>query len=225
MKRNNFFALCFILLLPLSSLFSNNIKVENARLTGQNTAERYTMIEFDISWDNSWRDIVNWDAAWVFVKYQGSNGIWKTAYLDVNDANHIAPVGSVINAGGSHFITSPYSVGVFIYRSSNGSGSNNWDKVQLRWNYSYQAIDDNALVTFKVFAIEMVYVPQGSFYLGDGSSTYHFYRYNYPTSPFNITSQGSITVGQSAENLWAMVKSQLELPIIIFPQGTMPFTV
>ena len=32
------------------------------------------LISFDIGWDRSWRDERNWDAAWVFVKYQSVDG-------------------------------------------------------------------------------------------------------------------------------------------------------
>lgn len=113
----------FIFLFVLSfSLIANNLRVENIALTGQNTTDDYTMVQFDISWDNSWRDIVNWDAAWVFAKYQISNGEWIVAMLSINDGEHLAPAGAVINNGNNGGI---YAPGVFIYRDANGAGSNN----------------------------------------------------------------------------------------------------
>jgi formylglycine-generating enzyme required for sulfatase activity len=193
-----------IFLLSYYPAIANNILVENISLTGQNTTSDYTMVEFDISWDNSWLDIVNWDAAWVFVKYKGSDSLWKHANLDIDDAEHTAPAGSVINTG----ITDSYAPGVFIYRDAIGSGSNDWDNVQLRWNYGENGLDDNDLVTIKVFAIEMVYVPQASFSLGDGSdlsTQYHFYDAgNGPSLPFTVNAQSAITIAPSGlGNLWA----------------------
>jgi formylglycine-generating enzyme required for sulfatase activity len=205
--------------LPLS-LFANNLNIDNVELTGQNTSADYTMVQFDISWDNSWRNAVNWDAAWIFVKYRVSAGEWRHAYLDTDDSYHTAPTGSVINTG----ITGSYAPGVFIYRDVNGSGSNNWNNVQLRWNYGDNGLDDNDLVTVKVFAIEMVYVPQGAFDLGDatgGSTTDHFYDAgNGNGQPFRVTTQGAITTSASgAGNLWASGSIDAGTSDTNFPTG------
>src|SRR5688500_1625199 len=70
--------------------WSNNIQVTNVRLTNQNTTDDFTMVEFDITWENSWRyggGPNNWDAAWIFVKYRvGSGGEWQHAWL--NNTGH-----------------------------------------------------------------------------------------------------------------------------------------
>ena len=63
--------------------YANNIQVANVTLTGQNTVDDYTLVEFDISWENSWRVVGgpgNWDAAWVFVKYRIGAGPWLHAW-------------------------------------------------------------------------------------------------------------------------------------------------
>jgi hypothetical protein len=74
-----------ILLLSVSlALFArqaqaNNIAVSNASIVGQNTtagvnnAANFSLVKFDLSWENSWRTATgpsNWDAAWVFVKFR-----------------------------------------------------------------------------------------------------------------------------------------------------------
>lgn len=51
----------------------NNIAVTSVSLTGQNTTSDFTLVQFSVSWDNSWRianGAANWDAAWVFVKFR-----------------------------------------------------------------------------------------------------------------------------------------------------------
>ncbi|MEI6436470.1 MAG: hypothetical protein WCP32_16710, partial [Bacteroidota bacterium] len=63
----------FLALILATMLSANNINVSNVKLTGQNTTDDFAMVQFDISWDNSWRAAsapYNWDAAWVFVKYR-----------------------------------------------------------------------------------------------------------------------------------------------------------
>lgn len=44
-----------LLLITIGSTmaYANNIVVSNVSLTGQNTTLHYTMVKFDISWDNS----------------------------------------------------------------------------------------------------------------------------------------------------------------------------
>jgi formylglycine-generating enzyme required for sulfatase activity len=72
-----FFAVTIIGFLQQAS--ANNISVSNVSTTGQNmsagvnNAANYSMVKFDLSWENSWRTATgpsNWDAAWVFVKFR-----------------------------------------------------------------------------------------------------------------------------------------------------------
>ena len=77
--------LIVLLSLPQTFLFANNIQISNVSITGQNTASKYKMIQFDISWENSWRTSTeqsNWDAAWIFIKYRSK--------LEKNGTMHIS---------------------------------------------------------------------------------------------------------------------------------------
>jgi len=164
-----------IITIPLY-LGANNMVAENISLTEQDTTDDYTNIQFDISWDNSWRTSggpSNWDAAWVFAKWKLSNGTtnWAHCTIDTTDANHTAPTGSTIDAPNQGIKNGkPFTPGIFIYRSSNGSGSNDYNTVKLRWNYGADDVAGDATVNVKVFAVEMVYAPEAGFYLGDGIS-------------------------------------------------------
>ena len=109
----------FLLLTTTWTVYGNNLRITNAFLTDQNTTDKYTIIEFDIAWDNSWRisqSPSNWDAVWVFFKYrvpigsQGNENIWKHATL--NTSEHQILTGFTID-------TSSDGKGVFIYRSTN----------------------------------------------------------------------------------------------------------
>ena len=133
-------------LIPLR-LFANNIEVSNVSLTGQNTTTQTVLVQFDVSWENSWRISVgpsNWDAAWIFVKYRNSGGNWVHATL--NYVNGTAAGDGHTQPGGSTINTSPDGKGVFIYRSTDGSGNVNFASVQLRWNYGANGVTDGQLV-------------------------------------------------------------------------------
>jgi len=168
-----FFVFISVMFLPCTA-FSNNVVIENVSLINQDTGADTYDIQFDVSWDNSWYIdgaptlIANWDAAWVFAKYSVYNsgtstwGEWKHCKLSATDGNHTAPSGSQIDTG----TTGGVGMGIFIYRSAAGTGSVNWDDAAVEWDYGVE-IADSDNVKVKVFAVEMVYIPTGNFYVGD----------------------------------------------------------
>jgi formylglycine-generating enzyme required for sulfatase activity len=214
MKTKNllpiFLLFCLFMFVSCNA-FANNITVSNFSLTGHNTSGNYTMVKFDITWNNSWRTSSapnNWDAAWVFVKYRvaGPGEVWHHALLD--NTGHINPSGSTITTGLLNpalpfNTTGNPGLGAFIYRSANGTGTFTNTGVKLRWNYGATGVADNASVEIIVYAVEMVNVPQGSFYVGSGGTEVGaFYKYPATTNPYQITGEGAITVGTTADNLY-----------------------
>ncbi len=179
--------ICIIMLLFASYSSANNIQTTTPTLLNQNTINQTTQVQFSVSWDNSFRDVINRDAAWIFVKYKvGANGQWKHATIFGSNA----PAGATID------VSSDFK-GAFIYRTAQGSGSVNYTNVQLTWYYGYDGVNNNAAVVVKVFAIEMVYIPQGSFWLGDGTPNNVAGQFSQgtTTSPYQISSENSITLG------------------------------
>lgn len=199
-----------------SSLIANNILVSNTELTGQNATDDYVMVKFNLSWENSWRTSsapYNWDAAWVFVKYRVATGEWYHANL--SNTGHSA-TSATIDAGllspdeAYHATTNP-GVGVFVYRSGEGSGNFSVTGAQLRWNYGANGLADNAIVDVQVFAIEMVYVPEGFFYVGTGGTEVGSFTNGSWTSgatiALAISSENQLTIGPSAGSLWGISSS------------------
>jgi len=173
--RNHCFlkiALFFLLTISFNSVKANDLQISNISLLNKNTVEDYLYVQFDISWDNSWRvntGAQNWDAAWVFVKYRIDGGVWQHATLSSLDSDHNAPPEATTDASSD-------GKGVFMYRSSNGSGNISWSAVQFKWLYGNNGVSDNAAnIEIRVFGIEMVYVNQGAFSVGDESSIGHLY--------------------------------------------------
>ncbi len=166
----------FVFLLSSNNLlFSNNLNISNSKTGEKNTVSKYQMIQFDISWENSWRTTNppnNYDAVWVFAKYRIGKGEWHHCTLNNLDGSHIAPSGLYIE-------TVTDGKGVFIYRSTTGSGNLNFSGVQLRWEYALDGVNDTDVVKIQVFGIEMVHINSGRFYIGDADgvnlSTASFY--------------------------------------------------
>jgi formylglycine-generating enzyme required for sulfatase activity len=158
--RSLFIMLCLVSALMVSA---NGLTITNVSISDQSALLHLAKIKFDISWDNSWRTTAvpnNWDAAWIFIKYRASAGSWQHA--TIFSTGHTAPAGSVITPSAD-------GKGVFMYRSANGNGTNNWTNTELVWDYGADGVPDDASIEVNVLAIEMVYIPEGDFWIGDGN--------------------------------------------------------
>ncbi len=171
---------------------ANNIAVANTSLA--TTTGTTATIQFDITWENSWRGdgVINWDAAWVFIKFKQSNGVWRHAQLA--ESGHTAPAGSLIDTGlltptaAYHATTNPV-LGIFIRRDADGRGTFAANGVQLLWDHGAQGIVTvNDILEVRVFAIEMVYVNEGPFWLGDGVSPDSFHTSG-TADPYQVNSE------------------------------------
>lgn len=189
---------CIASLLPLQA---NNLQISNMYLRGQDDVQGFKLIRMDVSWENSWRTSTyesNHDAVWIFAKYRylWQEGVWRHATLNVT--GHTAPAGATVTVPSD-------GRGAFVYRSADGSGAVNYADLELRWNYEADGLNDDDSVEICVFGIEMVYVPQGSFYVGDGAGTSsgQFIQGTTTNSPFQITSEGAIVIGNAGtDQLW-----------------------
>lgn len=189
--------------------WASNVQItEKPELTNDPAASDKKFVKFGLSWDYSWRtvDPNNWDAVWIFVKYRVGSLAWDHMYLDgsytptVDNANGV----SMSSAYGTTDDKSK-NVGVFLYRSANGRGSIEWTGVTLRWKYNdpgaylgLNTVLPSDEITVKVFAIEMVYVPQGAFYLGSGSTMAGEFcradRLNGVSEPYYVENEDAIAV-------------------------------
>ena len=175
MKTQKVISFFLSFFLFFTTAYANNIAIHDVFVPSNSVVGSGTnataLVNFRVAWDNSWRNATNWDAAWVFVKYRkaGSN-VWSHAQFA--NTGHTTPSGSTIQPGlvtpsTAYNATSNPAVGVFIYRSAEGSGNNNWN-ISLRWNIG--ATNGQGTEEVRVYTMEMVYVPAGSFYIGSGGT-------------------------------------------------------
>ena len=204
-------------LLGAHSVQSNNISTSNGTLTG-NTGSQVNVV-FDITWQNSWRiDPDRWDAAWVFVKFRNATtGLWEHARLG-DDAEHLPGTGTpatistgLLTPGTAFNAASNWGMGVFIHRSAAGTGAFAANGVALRWNYGQNGVTYTDIADVKVFAIEMVRIPEGPFYVGSGGTEPGTFTDGAwgsgPSIPFLITSENALNIAPSAGSLWGTSSS------------------
>ncbi len=210
----------FVCFLFSTGAYANNIVVSGTTVYGHNTTFKTTMVKFNLQWENSFRvdrGPANWDAAWVFVKYRvptnyGGDGVWRRA--SITNTDFVAPAGSTValgllSPGIAYNATTNPVIGGFVHRSVNGVGTINATGVELKWNYGNDIktgstlVGDNDVVDIQVYAIEMVYIPTASFYLGSGGTENNaFYKAPNTSDPYLVTSEAQITVNASSPNLY-----------------------
>ena len=161
---------CIIAILFVSTnIKANNIVISNiTSLTGSG----FVQLQYDLSWENSWNNAINRDAAWVFFKFKDLNGTWR--HLNLTNANNLI-------TGDFDIQVPPDLTGAFIYRNS-GSGTNTFTGVRLGVTNLPGSFD------IKGFAIEMVRLPlEINYSLGDGSGTVNYYVSGGTSSPYLVS--------------------------------------
>lgn len=184
-----------LLLLCISTqMKANNIEINSVSYnSGAGT------VSFTISWENSWRTATapnNWDAIWVFIKRKNCGiNYWQHQDVSSTAANHSTAAPLEIQ-------TTPDGKGVFVRRSSSGSGNIASTAVTLRLAAVPGAV---AEWDMQVLGIEMVYIPQGGFQIGDGASINSFRQGGgaSPSGAYSISSENAITFANTTGNLWA----------------------
>lgn len=198
---------CVVILFSFApAAFANNIQVGAPTLTGRDITGHHIQVRFDVSWDNSWRTSAhqkNWDAAWLFVKYRTRSSYeWHHATLNYSNGNATSD-GHTEPTGGTLKVTND-GKGAFLYSSSAISQQSvSYSDVELRWNYGTDGLSDTENVELRVFAIEMVYVPQGRFYVGSGGTETNPFTNGSSSAAFQVTTENALILSNSANRLWA----------------------
>lgn len=176
------------------NVFANNLQITNIELKNQNIANNTYVIEFDVAWLNSWRTSTlesNWDAVYFFIKYRPlPTSNWMHGQLELS--GEVLPAEATLQYTGN-------GKGGLLYRTNDGIGNNNWDDIQVIWNYGTDGLPDDQPIEVSVQGFEMVYIPGGPFYLGDnGTEESGNFRNAHNQAPFRVTSETSIILGGTA---------------------------
>lgn len=210
MKNRHIFTLLLasfsVILLCASApcAFANNLEMTNGTVASNDEGAAEATVQFNISWDNSWRDSINHDAVWIFLKYSTDSGAtWKHATLATSGTD---PSGFSSGSGTDLEIVVPADrKGCFIRRSWTGDGSVETDDIQMVWSYGMDglSVDNMNGLDIKIIGVEMVYVSSGSFYAGDnetGTAAFDQGKSPSETDPWYIQGEDAIYVTDITAN-------------------------
>lgn len=173
-------------------LLANNLKIENVSLGERDTAASSVALTFDISWDNSWRNKINHDAVWLTARIYDSASDGKV--LCPLTAAGLNPAGTTRDDSGvlEMWVPSDKS-GVFIRRSANArSQAISADNLKITIDFGACGFSGSSNVSADLFGLEMVYIPEGSFYAGDSASTAAFRQGSADADAWQIFSESPI---------------------------------
>ncbi len=179
----------------------SDVRIDNITLEMPPTDAQPASITFDVAWDNSFRDDLNWDGVWVFVKFREPGQPWRHA--DISTAPSAHRIGEN-NGVLATLAPAADGRGIFLHRADDGFSSIDWDRVSLAWPLAGDGVDKSAVVEIEVIGLQMVYIPEGPFMLGDGTTVEALaaaqFERGASQQPFEIDSEAAITLGGGGGN-------------------------
>ena len=185
MKKNKIKNMKQLYLFMIASLlFITQAMANNLVISGTPSySSANQTLTFTMSWDNSWcinAGPTNWDAVWIFVKRQNCSGTnnWVHQKLSTTSGDHLAKLAS--NSATSTDVQVDAvadGMGVFVRRiGTNVVGNVAQQVVTIKLAGTNPTITTSNTDNFEILGLEMVFVPEGQFYAGDGRSpnSYNF---------------------------------------------------
>lgn len=198
--------LAAVMAMSVGAARANNLQIANVTVIGRNDTTAF--VQFDISWEKSWRyasggdSLYFHDAAWVFFKVQKQGETtWNHVVLEgegTTPSDYATGSGTPIE-----MVVPADRVGMFVRRSGDGAGTTSAQNVKAVWNIAANNLVKADQVKIQAFGVEMVYVAEGAFKVGSGGTEANrFYAGGTVNDPFEITSEAAITVADSPGNLY-----------------------
>lgn len=228
----------FFILLPIAYLASpsqaQTVQITNPSVSVISTADGPSLEgRATVSWQHAWHNDKNHDAAWIFVRVQFSDGTTRPIRMGAGTPRAIATPGS--SSVAPAFSIPSDSAGFFVYPGPEHNGP-------VQWTISFpltaasigRTNPASSNLSWAIHGIEMVYIPEGPFYVGDTSpeakSYSAFFRSDadgQPAGLMHITSETAIPVGPNAGSLYYAARNyrgDAEGPIpATFPKGHRAF--
>ena len=205
------FLIPFLLLTTLTNLSASDLKISNIEFQLDKDTTITPRVKMNIEWNNAWHNNRNKDGVWIFIKFNTTSGWYRHAKI-AKDGHQI--IDNPKNIKG-HFETGDNQAGLFLALDQNHRGKVNWTIEVLLDRKSIEQVNFWQSQC-KVYGIEMVYIPQGEFVLGDPGEAamehYAFYQSKGDGEKgglYKIASESqAIKVGPEAGSLYYQVKTQ-----------------
>jgi formylglycine-generating enzyme required for sulfatase activity len=150
------------------NLKANDLQILEVTLNNLDTVNHTAHISVRLAWQNYWNEDNtggNHDAIWLFVKYSVDFDDWKHATLSNNESDFSATAGIVETVSDGK--------GIFLMASAGDTSVYITSTVDLLWKYGTDYVSDTAEnVRVSAFGVEMVYIPEGGFTVGDSDNIY-----------------------------------------------------
>ncbi|MCI0487113.1 MAG: SUMF1/EgtB/PvdO family nonheme iron enzyme [Blastocatellia bacterium] len=183
---------------------ASDLRIENVRFVAGQEAESEWRVIFDLSWQNGWHNSRNHDAAWVFLKFIQNDGYTHAALAP---DGHLATPAPGTSTPAAQINLSQDRKGLFIHTAASYRGDLHW---RLNLKIDSTGLDRRLRESrMEAFAVEMVYIPEGPFTLGDPDPKAlgygAFYRSDGKGEPdglVQITSEAALDIGPAAGALY-----------------------
>lgn len=161
---------------PIS--YANGLTISSPVVQTIDTTNDTMTITFNVTWNNSWRDESNYDAVWIIGKYLAHEKNVSGDSGNINRWRHML-LKSTGNSGGTAAAGSTVELvlpsdrtGIFLQRALPGTGTMTLTSVTLAWDYGAANLTDVEAQNTElyIFGLEMVFIPEGSFFIGDGNN-------------------------------------------------------
>lgn len=206
LPKQSFCLFLFAVFFGLASISAaNDLRIENVQLVALGETTRELRVVLDVSWSNPWNNERNHDAAWIFFKYVSPRGGYGHALLaaeghEVVDFPGMASPPAQIDVAEDR-------TGFHLYPATSHRGDVRW-RLSIRLDPETHT-ERNREGILHAFGIEMVYIPEAPFTLGDPDETalqfgafYESDAQGAPQGLVQITSEASIPVGPEAGELY-----------------------
>ncbi|MEI6438249.1 MAG: SUMF1/EgtB/PvdO family nonheme iron enzyme [Candidatus Omnitrophota bacterium] len=193
----------FLFFISSSSVFANNLNISNVRLGIRDPQAKTVKILFDVSWDNSWRNKINHDAVWFTVRLSDAQAVSGEKRLCKLTVAGLLPAGSSAGSSSNAELLVPLErTGAFIRPAGHQEVSTFVSTdVTVTVDYSTAGFSENATIAASVVGMEMVLVPEGSFYAGDfAASTASFRQGAADNDPWEVSSAAPLSVTAADSN-------------------------
>lgn len=210
---------------------ATDLKITNCLFDGNpfNADNRTLTATLTVSWNNSWRTDRNYDAAWIFFKVNNPEETRTQRHGFVKKDGHRLVLNYLPNSASPAIWVPEDQAGIMIYPDKKYRGDVKW-RIKVELDVAkFQDLNLSANVFASAFSIEMVHVPEGSYFLGDvnpfAQTSAAFYKFG-SSDFFEVKSEEQINVSANAGNLFynnqsdVQYKGDAEGPVPTeFPKG------
>lgn len=231
-----------ILLIILSNIMifianssANNLTINNIFLQARNPSSNTVVVQFDVSWENSWKTKINHDAAWITIRLYDPSVTPNSKNLCELSASGLNPTGTTVDSDLEIYVPADKK-GLFIRPADYGTFETvSSASTQVKIDYSTCGFAQADSVNVSVFGVEMVYIPEGAFYAGDyEASGAALHQGSSDSDPWYISSSSAISVTNAVSNGYRYVSASNTSEdttgasftiAATFPKGYSPFYV